>query len=396
MTSPSLFSIAGQFLIVAAIAFVVVCLVTSYMRFQALAQTAARAPASRKSAVSPFSGLIAERMSKPRAEGRALALLVVSPNEFFHLTVDHKTALAEEMVAFVENRLRQLVRARDRVAVCEPGLVGILMDTPAYAMHTIAGRLSDALKREPMRVAHGITLDVSVRLGWTTTEQTGAAQALLDQAKASLEEGIRSAPANYPSLQTHHDGGQAVGQHHLLDPMTGVLKQESVSGSLQKYVALHFQDDLPMSMLYVDVDHLKRYNEQYGRETGDRIIKAVSSFLQRNTREEDLIGRCGVDEFVVAASAKTQEALGVARRLLAQVKKAGELNIGEGLKCTVSIGVAGHPEHGSTAKQLFEAAQSAMLSVKRRGRNNIALMDATPAPAPAAVPKKRADPRDVF
>lgn len=391
----NILSIAAQFVLVAAIAFVVVCAVTSYMRFQAMAQTGARASAGPKSSPSTFSTLVAERIARPRAEGKALALLVVSPNEYFHLTVDHKTALAEEMVRFVETRLRGLARLRDRVAVCEPGLIGVLMDAPAYAMHIIAGRLSDALKQEPMRIAHGVTLDVSVRLGWATTAQTGAAQALLDHAKASLQEGIRSEPSAYPAMSTHHDGGQAVGQHHILDSMTGVLKEEHVATSLQKYVALHFNDDLPMAMLYVDVDHLKRYNEQYGRETGDRIIKAVSSFLQRNTREEDLIGRCGVDEFIVALSTKTTEALGVARRLVALAKKPGELAIGEGLKCTVSIGVAAHPDHGLMAKQLFESSRAAMMSVKRRGRNNVGLPDEA-KPAAPDTKKKKVEARDVF
>lgn len=221
---------------------------------------------------------------------------------------------------------------------------------------------------------------------------------------AELIERARSVLANPAGLTawpddasaTHHDAGEAADNPALLDVLTGVLKPVQVPGAVQKYVALYRREDLPIAVLHVDVDYLKRYNTQYGRDTGDRILKRLSDFLQRNTREADLIGRLGDDEFLVALSATGPQALAVARRLILRGKRSDALSIGDGLRFTISIGVAAHPEQGSVSASLCEAARLALHAVKARGRNNCALPDGTVS-APSARGRKRAqEERDVL
>jgi PleD family two-component response regulator len=77
----------------------------------------------------------------------------------------------------------------------------------------------------------------------------------------------------------------------LLDPLTGVLRAEQVPASLQKYLARLREAELPFAMRARGCGrHLRRYNDQYGEPRGDRILKALSQFLQARLREDDLIG----------------------------------------------------------------------------------------------------------
>jgi diguanylate cyclase (GGDEF)-like protein len=80
--------------------------------------------------------------------------------------------------------------------------------------------------------------------------------------------------------------------------------------------------ELPFAIVHVDVDHLRRYNDQYGQPRGDRILKALSQFLQARLREDDLIGRLSDgDEFVIALTATAEQALAVGRRLVTSLRR---------------------------------------------------------------------------
>jgi diguanylate cyclase (GGDEF)-like protein len=387
---------AGEFLLVAAIGFGAFCAVTSFMRFQMMAQHAATGAGVATAGVSGLTVLVTERLAQRRAESKRLTLLLVSPNEYFRLVAEDRAPLAAEMLRHVETRLRTLVRREDLVVVAEAGHVAVMADVPAVAVPAFVARVAEAAQREPMRVDGGVVLNVSVRTGWAATEgESSSAQGMVDRARESLKQEPSASAGPSVAADKHHDAGESAARPGLLDPLTGVLKADFVVSSLQKYVAQFRRDEYPIAVLCVDVDYLKRYNQKYGRATGDKILKRLSEFLQRHTREEDLIGRFGDDEFIVAMSAATREALGAARRLVLLAKKSEELKIGEGLRFTVSIGVAGHPEHGMTAGPLLEASQVALSGVKARGRSNCGLPDVSALPSPDRS-RDRIEERDIF
>ncbi len=119
----------------------------------------------------------------------------------------------------------------------------------------------------------------------------------------------------------------------------------------------------------MDVDHLGRYNEHYGRQTGDSLLRSLCELLERNVREPDLLGRLGEDDFIILMDSKPQDALAAGHRLVALVKKTAFQVGGNNLRITVSMGVAGYPDHGKNARHLLEGAEAALVSAKQKGRN---------------------------
>ena len=142
---------------------------------------------------------------------------------------------------------------------------------------------------------------------------------------------------------------------------------------MQRFVAKYRKDELPVSLLYLDVDGLDRYNKHYGKKAGDQIIITVSQILQDMTREEDIIGRVDGEEFVVSMACTPQEATRIAQRLLAEIKRTQIPFGNSNLRITACAGVAGFPDHSGVAKYLYDAAEAALGAAKMKGRN-MALM----------------------
>ncbi len=365
---------ALEFAAVAALAFVVIGLVVSYMRFQAMTLSAGAPLAADGAAPPSFMALLAERLARRREPDQRFALLLIAPRS---------AASGGENFQALETQIRSAVRAEDRVAFAEAGVLAVLLEAKPSAVPAIEARILGALGDR----------NRSVQFGHAIADERISGPELFDRARERLRSGASPGAPVGETSGAHHDGGEASENSDLLDPLTGVLKQERVAGSLQKYVALHRRQDRPIAILRVEVDYLKRYNAQYGRDTGDRVLKRLSEFLQRNTREGDLIGRSGDDEFAVAMSATTAQAFAAARRMVLLAKKTEGLSIGSGLRFTVSIGVAGYPEHGSTSAALMEAAGQAVSQIKARGRNNCALPD-KPSAAPES--KARREKKEMF
>jgi diguanylate cyclase (GGDEF)-like protein len=153
-----------------------------------------------------------------------------------------------------------------------------------------------------------------------------------------------------------------------------------------------------VTLLVFDIDNFKHYNDVYGHQVGDKILKQAAVLIQRCCRAHDVVGRIGGDEFAVvfwddpqpktleieterrAATRSGQdhpkEVIFIAKRFISELEKA-ELNLlgskGEGV-LTISGGLAGFPHDGSTAQKLFHEADKALLQAKRSGKNRIYLV----------------------
>ena len=375
LTFSHLLLYALEVLLVGGLAFVIFCAVTSFMRFQIMSKHAAEVRSgSVQETTNTFLVVVADRFLQRRSGPKTLALILFAPRDYSRCVAEGRTAMADEMARHVEQRLRGRCRREDVVAVADPGQLGVLLDAPKQHVPYIVERVAQAIEEQSLMIDGGVPLRVPVKAGWALVDGgVTTARALVDAARANLDAGENPAPPAKPATMTHHDAGDSAQKPGILDPLTEVLKQSHVPGSLQKFVALHLREGYSMSLLCIDVDYLKRYNSKYGTETGDRILKRLSLFLQRQTREEDLIGRSGDDEFVVAMAASVANAASAARRMVIRAKKTDDLAIGEGLRFTVSIGVAGFPDHGSASGELLDAARLALRGVKSRGRNNFGL-----------------------
>jgi diguanylate cyclase (GGDEF)-like protein len=152
------------------------------------------------------------------------------------------------------------------------------------------------------------------------------------------------------------------------DPLTGVHNRMALSSSLQREVDLAQRQELPLSMLVIDIDHFKSFNDEHGHTFGDDVLVAVSQTIANTVRRSDLLFRYGGEEFVVMAShTGEQGAMLLAERIRENVSALQTVR-GRSINVTVSVGVARLQEK-EPAEAFFERADKALYSAKRNGRN---------------------------
>src|SRR5262249_14283811 len=152
-------------------------------------------------------------------------------------------------------------------------------------------------------------------------------------------------------------------------PLTGLGNRRRLDGMMEG-ASLRVGRYLPYSVVSLDIDHFKSYNDRYGHGAGDEVLRVVAGLLRTGTRARDSVIRTGGEEFVIVMpGTNSQEVSAVAERLRRSI---------EGYPWTVrpitaSFGVAtacGSPESGGMAV-LLELADGALYRSKRSGRNRV-------------------------
>jgi diguanylate cyclase (GGDEF)-like protein len=129
----------------------------------------------------------------------------------------------------------------------------------------------------------------------------------------------------------------------------------------------------PVSLILLDFDHLKEYNDQYGHLEGDSVIKEIAAIIKKKTRGSDIVARNGGDEFgILMVGVDHANALRRAERIRQAVCDYGmEHAEVKQLRMTVSVGVATFPSFLESADALYKAADDALYASKRSGRNAV-------------------------
>ena len=130
----------------------------------------------------------------------------------------------------------------------------------------------------------------------------------------------------------------------------------------------------PFSLIMIDVDHFKRFNDEHGHPAGDEILHTVGEILSENVRETDLVARYGGEEFVILLRfADHDNAMQIAEKLRYSIEGTffSDVHGTPRFRCTASLGVATWPEHAKHARPLIEIADQALYQSKHRGRNRI-------------------------
>lgn len=128
------------------------------------------------------------------------------------------------------------------------------------------------------------------------------------------------------------------------------------------------QDGNPFAVMSIDLDGFRHINGAFGSPVGDAVLMDIAERLRRMLPPEDLVGRLGGDQFVIATTLKTaNEVDAYAERIILAVNSAR--GGGRDLRITGSLGLALHPEHGSTPAQLIAMAETAMRYAKQAGHN---------------------------
>ncbi len=169
-----------------------------------------------------------------------------------------------------------------------------------------------------------------------------------------------------------------------MDGLTGLANRRQFDATLEQEWQKAIRSELPLSLLFADIDYFKRYNDSYGHQAGDDCLKKVADSLQKTVhRPADLVSRYGGEEFVMILPDTTSEgALAVAEKMLKYVSdlKIPHENSDSADHVTLSIGVATLcPEEGSSPDELIEAADRVLYKAKDNGRNCIEVARPTAA-----------------
>ena len=161
-----------------------------------------------------------------------------------------------------------------------------------------------------------------------------------------------------------------------LDGLTGLANRRQFDETLQQEWQRAIRTNMPLSLIFVDIDFFKRYNDHYGHQAGDDCLKEVAAALQTTIhRPADLVSRYGGEEFVMVLPDTAEEgALAVAEKVLATVTglRIPHENSDAADHVTLSMGVAtARPQEGAQPQQLVESADKMLYRAKDRGRNCI-------------------------
>jgi diguanylate cyclase (GGDEF)-like protein len=158
------------------------------------------------------------------------------------------------------------------------------------------------------------------------------------------------------------------------DPLTGVLNRRSLVERLQAACFRARTRGLPISLLFIDLDHFKEINDSYGHQAGDACLQAIIGPIQAELRQSDVVGRYGGEEFVVIlSSADAAAAEPLAERIRQRVSEVSVEGYGTPIRLTCSIGVATSDTLGVWDEHLIARADEAVYAAKRSGRNRVKL-----------------------
>lgn len=151
-------------------------------------------------------------------------------------------------------------------------------------------------------------------------------------------------------------------QQSMRDGLTGLGNRRSFNVALRQEIKQCMLNERPISLMMVDIDNFKKYNDTMGHVKGDQILKKMASIMNMNIRDSDLIFRYGGEEFcVLLPGVSLSKAKKIAERLREQVEKAFA---GQEFPLTVSIGVSCSKGNSRNAKYLLDQADKAMYRAK--------------------------------
>jgi diguanylate cyclase (GGDEF)-like protein/PAS domain S-box-containing protein len=183
------------------------------------------------------------------------------------------------------------------------------------------------------------------------------------QLASTVAEGMALALANTKLRET-------LREQAIRDPLTGLFNRRYMIETFERELAGAQRRDGSLAVIMIDLDHFKEFNDTFGHDLGDEFLTIFGDFVRTSVRKEDIACRFGGEEFFVILPGAS---------LNAGLKKADEIRIwarqlqipNRQLRqpVTLSMGIAGYPEHGLTTEELIQAADKAMYRAKKSGRD---------------------------
>ncbi len=166
---------------------------------------------------------------------------------------------------------------------------------------------------------------------------------------------------------------QSLRELSIRDALTGLFNRRYMDETLERELFRAVRTKKPLGVIMLDIDYFKRFNDTFGHEAGDEVLRRLGAFLREAVRGEDLACRYGGEELVVLLpDAPLASARETAERIRAGIERLTLSLGGQPLgTVTVSLGVAAHPDHGARADALLSFADRGLYLAKEKGRNRV-------------------------
>ncbi len=162
---------------------------------------------------------------------------------------------------------------------------------------------------------------------------------------------------------------EATKQMALTDELTKLYNLRHFLVELDQEIKRAKRYNRPLALAMIDIDYFKKYNDTFGHQQGNKLLKKVALMLEKESRDGDIVARYGGEEFcIIMPETSAQKALGFAERIRKKVEST--LCVKDMAECvTISMGLASYPHDASDASLLLEKADEALYQAKNDGRN---------------------------
>ncbi|HET6778692.1 MAG TPA: diguanylate cyclase [Gemmatimonadales bacterium] len=255
----------------------------------------------------------------------------------------------------------QVRRFRDMTLAIVAGLL-LGVTAIAYYLALIIVRPLERLTKGAAEVAEG---DLAVDLP-TANGEVGELTYVFNHMVGRLRESRQQLDAVNETLRERNEELERLSAS---DSLTGLSNRRILTQRLSEELLRSQRQNHSFTVVMLDVDHFKKYNDAHGHPAGDEVLKRVANILRTSTRAGDCTARYGGEEFAVLLSGKgAEEATQLAERIRERVAEE-EFTAG---RITISAGIAEFPGHGHTAEAVISSADEALYQAKREGRNRVA------------------------
>lgn len=339
------------------VSFAVLCAATSWVRFQLMAESARESEELGAGEEKAFRMTVLGKIASARRLRQPISVLLLRLPE------------NGSPGASVEQTLRSLLRSDDVVLSCGERLLGLMVLCGSEKMPQLVKRLVSDATTAGIKDAADWRFGVSgyPEHGYKTSVLYPRAQEMLRKAET---EGVQITGMADPESVAEAKPAAP----DAIDPLTGLIHEEKMIGVMRRYIAQERRVDRPVSMVYFMIDQLDRMNEIHGANSTSSMIKELAGMLSAETRESDVLARFGAGGFILSMPVQPAEAMRVASRLSANVRKHAFI-AGKGMKASISAGISGYPDVIGSAVQYFVAAEAALNLAHVRGRGQCVVYD---------------------
>jgi diguanylate cyclase (GGDEF)-like protein len=265
----------------------------------------------------------------------------------------------------------QIVRLRN-VTLALVAVMLLCIGLGAYLLSLSLVRPLGRLTGGAAKVAAGnLEVDIPVR----GSSEVGYLTEVFNDMVARLRQGREELAAINETLRQKNEELQEIS---ITDSLTGLYNRKHLMETLEKEVARSQRHSLTFTLLVIDIDHFKKYNDSYGHLAGDEVLRILAAVFRDSIRSSDYAARYGGEEFVVMLpqigpeeGVQTGERI---RNMVAEEKFTGKKRR---IKVTVSVGVASYPQNGEDPESIIREADDALYQAKKLGRNRVILAEAT-------------------